>query len=208
MSTLTDKPEQLDGISPQPEIISLMKSAAEHSGDITAVSSSLMGNKYLHSYWPVKDSSGKFFAGVLISNCHKNARDAVLKMIVMGCILSSLLFFAVIAMYSYLMKNQLFTPLNTVVTAFGEMGRGELNKTIDENDFNTVELYNLALAYNKLNKNISEIIQSIKVFADSLINSAAEFSSMSRDLAESTQEQPAAVEESSAALVELSGSVE
>jgi methyl-accepting chemotaxis protein len=122
--------------------------------------------------------------------------------IVMGVLIASLVIAAVLA--TILVRN-IMTGLRRALTVAERIANGQLGHRIDITRHD--EIGELLASLNRMDSKLHEIVRSVRVASEAVVEAATELSRGNDDLSQRTQEQASALEETASSMEEMTATV-
>ncbi len=111
-----------------------------------------------------------------------------------------------IAVYLFLMRRRLFSPLNHIGHAFDSVKKGDFTKKVYTSAEG--ELEPIVEGFNRTIESIEHILKTIKVSSEQVLTSAQEVSSGNNQLSTATQQMASSLEETAASVEEITASIQ
>lgn len=106
----------------------------------------------------------------------------------------------------YIIHKYVTCPIRKILPAFMDMSNGYLGEKVESQSND--EIGSLTLAFNKMNENISRIIQEITGGADHIVIGSTQISDSSQDLSRGASLQAASIEQISSAIEQMTANIQ
>jgi methyl-accepting chemotaxis protein len=164
----------------------------------------ILGENYFTAYDPIKNSKGEIigalFVGVKKSDYFNSFNRLLLILIIISLILSG-----IGAVIVYFVTRRSFVPINKMVKVADEVADGSLAITVDTSGTN--EIGEMGRSFDKMIKNIRQIVGRIAVSTASLDGSSKEMLGLSNGMGKGAQELTSQIEQIVTSMTEVSQTI-